>query len=74
MENPDNTVEWSLWYTSSNDRSLDFIKYFYDDMVKFDTKDVTFTPRFVTWACPSCDSDFKRKECVSDGLYCAMNH
>jgi hypothetical protein len=35
MSNPDNTVEWSLWYTSSNDRALDFIKYFYEDMQKF---------------------------------------
>lgn len=32
MSNPDNTVEWSLWYTSSNDRALDFIKYFFEDM------------------------------------------
>ena len=32
MRNPDNTVEWSLWYTSSNDRALDFIKYFFEDM------------------------------------------
>jgi tRNA A37 threonylcarbamoyladenosine synthetase subunit TsaC/SUA5/YrdC len=28
MNNPDNTVEWALWYTSSNDRALDFVKYF----------------------------------------------
>lgn len=74
MSNPDNTVEWSLWYTSSNDKALDFIKYFYEDMVKFDVKDVTFSPQFVTWSCTSCDSDFKRRECVSDGQYCAMNH
>jgi hypothetical protein len=32
MENPDNTVEWQLWYTNSNDRALDFIKYFSEDM------------------------------------------
>jgi len=32
MDNPTNTVQWSLWYTSSNDRALDFIKYFQDDM------------------------------------------
>jgi hypothetical protein len=35
MENPDNRVEWSLWYTSSNDRGLDFIKYFSEDVNKF---------------------------------------
>ena len=33
-----------------------------------------FQPRIVTWACPTCDADFKRKECVSNGKYCAMNH
>jgi hypothetical protein len=74
MINPDNTVEWSLWYTSSNDRALDFVKYFYEDMQKFTVQDVEFTPKFVTWACPNCESDFKKKECVSDGKYCAMNH
>lgn len=63
-----------LWYTSSNDRALDFIKYFGEEIEKFDKTDLSFKPRIVTWACPSCDSDFKRKECVSDGKYCAMNH
>ena len=37
-------------------------------------EEVSFEPKFVTWACPYCDSDYKRKECVSDGKYCAMNH
>ena len=74
MENPDNTVEWSLWYTSSNDKALDFIKYFSEDMKKFSAEDVEFDPKFVTWSCTNCDSDFKRKECVSNGRYCAMNH
>ena len=74
MNNPDNTVEWSLWYTSSNDRALDFIKYFEDDMVRFKPEEIEFTPKLVTWACPTCESDFKKRECVSDGRYCAMNH
>jgi hypothetical protein len=26
IHNPDNKVQWNLWYTSSNDRALDFIK------------------------------------------------
>lgn len=74
MTHPDNTVEWSLWYTSSNDRALDFVKYFSEDINKFATDEVEFTPKFVTWACPGCEADFKKKECVSDGKYCAMNH
>ncbi len=28
----------------------------------------------MTWACTSCDAEFKRKECLSNGRYCAMNH
>ena len=74
MENPDNTVEWSLWYTSSNDRALDFIKYFYEDMQKFSMVDVDFSPKYVTWSCPNCDDAYKKRECVSNGKYCAMNH
>jgi len=74
MENPDNTVEWQFFYTSDNDKSLDFIRNFYEYYTKFEKSDVEFTPHTVTWACPNCDSDFKKKECVSDGKYCAMNH
>jgi len=33
-----------------------------------------FEPHIVTWACTSCDSEFKKKECLSNGRYCAMNH
>jgi hypothetical protein len=75
MQNPDNTVEWGLWYTSSNDRAMDFLKYFADEESKFsEGKEVVFTPHFVSWACTGCDDKFKRDECVSDGKYCAMNH
>lgn len=74
MENPDNTVEMDYFYTSESDKSLDFIKNFRENYEKFSRDDVTFTPHIVTWACTHCDSEFKRKECVSDGKYCAMNH
>ena len=73
MENPSNTVNWQLFYSSQNDKSMDFLKNFEEYYEKFSKNDVDFTPRIVTWACPNCDSDFKRKECVSDGKYCAMN-
>ena len=32
VNNPTNRVHWNLWYTSSNDRGLDFIKYFKEEM------------------------------------------
>jgi hypothetical protein len=73
IHNHDNTVKWQLWYTSANDKALDFIKNFKEDMTALDTT-VDFTPRIVTWACTGCDADFKRKECVSNGKYCSMNH
>lgn len=74
MENPDNTVELDYFYTSDSDKSLDFIRNFKESYEKFTRAEVDFTPHIVTWACPQCDSEFKRKECVSDGKYCAMNH
>jgi hypothetical protein len=73
LENHDNTVQWQIWYTSANDKALDFIKNFREDVTSLNT-DAEFTPRIVTWACPSCDGELKKKECVSNGKYCAMNH
>jgi len=69
----DNVVDATLWYSSSDDRSLDFIKnmkYYIEPIIT----QVNFEPKFVTWACPHCDSDSKRENCVSDGKYCAMQH
>jgi hypothetical protein len=73
FENLENRVDWSIWYTSANDKALDFIKNF-KETYKTIAEEANFRPRFVTWACPSCDADFKRKECFSNGKYCAMNH
>ena len=63
----------NYWYTSGDDRSLDFVR----DISKYVEKladSIIWSPRFVTWACPHCDDDFKRQNCVSDGKYCAMRH
>lgn len=73
FENQNNQVKWELWYTSANDKARDFIRNFKESVEILDDA-VDFQPRFVTWACPTCDSDFKRKECLSNGKYCAMNH
>ena len=74
MIHPDNRPEIYLWYTSSNDRALDFIKYFAEDMSKFKPEEVYFEPKIVTYSCVFCDKELKEKECVSNGRYCAMNH
>ena len=50
MEKPDNRVEYDIWYTSSNDRALDFIS----DFTTMDFKlyeSTMMTPHFVFWKC-----------------------
>lgn len=69
MKNPDNRVEYELWYSSVDDRARDFLSYFKQYAVMFG-RHAKFTPHFVTWPCPNCDEEFKKEECVSDGLYC----
>lgn len=69
----DNEVNVEVWYTSSDDKSLDFLRNF-RDFVEPILPHINFHPRTVTWACPHCEIDWKRKNCVSDGKYCAMQH
>ncbi len=54
MENPDNRVEYDIWYTSTDDRALDFINNFgeYDKLFK---DKALMTPHFVTYDCKDCD-------------------
>lgn len=73
MYNPDDRVEWDLWYTSANDKSMDFINYFREDAAKLGDH-ALFTPYIVTWSCTYCEDEFKNKECVSGGKYCAIMH
>jgi len=76
MEHPSDSVDVDIWYTSNDDRSLVFVK----DMKEFilplaGSKDgINLHPKFVHWSCPHCDSAFKKRHCLSDGKYCAMNH
>lgn len=59
---PDNTVDYQLWYTSSDDRSLDFLA----DMGEYDKKlgkHSAFTPRFVYWECLFCDRKLLEDNC-----------
>ena len=68
-----NHVEMEFWYTSNNQRALDFIKEF--DKYAHKLKGyVTIKPRFVTWNCEVCTDEYKKEECFSDGKYCAPNH
>jgi hypothetical protein len=73
MENPDNRVEYDIWFSSTDDRALDFIDNFreYDKLLG---DNVLMTPHFVTFDCTDCDQSFKQKECYGNGLFCAINH
>ena len=69
----DGHVMVNYWYTSGDDKSLDFIR----DVSKYVERladIITWEPRFVTWACPHCAEPMKKKDCLSDGKYCAMRH
>lgn len=73
MENPDNRVEYDLWFTSTDDRALDFILNFqeYDKILG---ENALMTPHYVTFDCSDCENSFKQKECYGNGKYCAINH
>ena len=70
----DNSVYAEMWYTSSDRKSLDFVKNVAEYVEPILNDRLIFEPKFVQWSCPHCDSDFKRKNCVSGGNYCALQH
>jgi hypothetical protein len=73
MPHPDQRVEYDIWYSSIDDRALDFMTEFqkYDEMLN---DKVLMTPHFVTWGCPDCEEAFKKNDCFGDGKYCAIQH
>lgn len=75
FKNQDNKVKWELWYTSTNDKALDFVRNFRENnklIIADKATAAQFSPHIVTWACTTCDAEFKRKNCLSNGRYCAM--
>jgi hypothetical protein len=72
MPHPDNRVEYDFWYTSSDDRALDFIIDF-DKFEKGFGEETLFTPRFVYWECTGCDKSVVDKHCWANGKYCAID-
>lgn len=71
MEKPDDRVEYDLWFTSSNDRALDFVADFKEYDRKFDDK-VLMTPRYVFWKCTFCEEEYLQNDCFGGGKYCAV--
>lgn len=72
MNRPDDRVEYDIWYSTSSDRGLDFIRDFriYHDRLG---KKVLMTPRYFTWSCINCDESITEDDCFCDGKYCAID-
>ena len=54
MVNPDNRVEYELWYSSILDIQRDRL-YDLGAYERAFGKDVLFTPRILTYSCKNCD-------------------
>jgi hypothetical protein len=54
LDKPDDRVEYDIWYTSSNDRALDFIEEFSSTDKELGDS-VLMTPHFVFWKCTYCE-------------------
>jgi len=69
LARPDNRVEYELWYSSildmSKDQLIDLGKY-----QKPFGNQTLFTPRILTFACPTCPKAIQEANCYSSGRYC----
>jgi hypothetical protein len=69
MVHPDNRVEYEFWYSSILDIDSDRLA----DIALYNSaleKNVLFTPRVLTYSCPSCSQNVKQDHCLADGRYC----
>lgn len=69
-----NLVEVDFWYTSVLDLGLKLTNEMAALAKSFgqDHSKPLFTPRIATYSCTQCPKEFKEKNCVSDGRYCAF--
>ena len=64
-------VDIDFWYTSSSDRSINFL----EDFTKIEKNLgslINFKPRFVFWECTNCDQKYLETDCYGGGKYCAI--
>jgi hypothetical protein len=54
LEKPDDRVEYDIWFTSSNDKALDFIEDFAPTDASLGDS-VLMTPHYVFWKCKNCE-------------------
>lgn len=69
MGRPDNRVEYDIWYSSSDQKMLDFIEDFQLLDQKFDNS-VLMTPHFRFWECLDCEQSYTDINCFANGKYC----
>lgn len=70
----DNKVNVDLWYSTSLDLGLHLSTELAAMSTTFSIDHANqplFTPRIATYKCLSCSEEFKRANCMSEGLYCA---
>ena len=68
---PDDRVEYDIWFTSSNDKAMDFIYEFASTDRELGDK-VLMTPHYVFWKCNSCEQKYLDNDCYANGRYCAI--
>ena len=66
-------MELELWYSSNSEDALTFISSFKSQAESL-ADYVNFTPRLLSWSCPSCSRTYRSKECLDNGLYCAPSN
>lgn len=71
IPHPDNKVEVALWYSSLLDVPDSFLAGMRAYHRIFQGK-IEYTPRISTYSCEECSEEIKRRDCVSDGKYCAF--
>ena len=71
LANPDNNVEWELWYSSYMDLTANVLSELGKYQKPF-APYTTFTPRIVTFDCENCPRSVRERDCVSDGKYCPL--
>jgi hypothetical protein len=69
LDNPDNRVEYELWYSSVFDLSSQQIKELAEYQRAFGNNTL-FTPRIMTFECRNCPEYIRKTNCLSDGRYC----
>ena len=71
LDKPDNRVEYDIWFTTSNDKALDFIVEFKETDKELGSS-VLMTPHYVFWRCEYCEKDYLDNDCYGGGKYCAV--